>query len=289
MAKNKVNEALLIDDEVDKVYASKQEEKLQKKIAKIEAKYNKKIQKIENQNKKEKKSRVVTMKNALVTGLCGIMLLGSTMVVKNFDSIKNFFDRDNNNPGVSEREDNTGKDKDDNKQNEQEDSKDKDEGEITAEFDVNGNTYRVYSGKNGVTTKITPSHESSKPAQSKTTGSTTNNVGVPEGSMSQEEHDKQTAQEIQERVDNGETKVDLNKGVTAVVDERTETEISGNSTAPSSPEQQDNLIPQPLPEKKLDLDGRNVVKADGNNIQTQTENSTDFQAMDSIDFEDLER
>ena len=185
MAKNKVNEALLIDDEVDKVYASKQEEKLQKKIAKIEAKYNKKIQKIENQNKKEKKSRVVTMKNALVTGLCGIMLLGSTMVVKNFDSIKNFFDRDNNNPGVSEREDNTGKDKDDNKQNEQEDSKDKDEGEFTAEFDVNGNTYRVYSGKNGVTTKITPSHESSKPAQSKTTGSTTNNVGVPEGSMSQ--------------------------------------------------------------------------------------------------------
>ena len=72
-------------------------------------------------------------------------------------------------------------------------------------------------------------------------------------------------------------------------DERTETEISGDSTAPSSPEQQDNLIPQPLPEKKLDLDGRNVVKADGNNIQTQTENSTDFQAMDSIDFEDLER
>ena len=198
IAKNKVNEALLIDDEVDKVYASKQEEKLQKKIAKIEAKYNKKIQKIENQNKKEKKSRVVTMKNALVTGLCGIMLLGSTMVVKNFDSIKNFFDRDNNNPGVSEREDNTGKDKDDNKQNEQEDSKDKDEGEITAEFDVNGNTYKVYSGKNGVTTKITPSHESSKPAQSKTTGSTTNNVGVPEGSMSQEEHDKQTAQEIKE-------------------------------------------------------------------------------------------
>ena len=282
MAKNKVNEALLIDDEVDKVYASKQEEKLQKKIAKIEAKYNKKIQKIENQNKKEKKSRVVTMKNALVTGLCGIMLLGSTMVVKNFDSIKNFFDRDNNNPGVSEREDNTGKDKDDNKQNEQEDSKDKDEGEVAAEFDVNGNTYRVYSGKNGVTTKITPSHESSKPAQSKTTGSTTNNVGVPEGSMSQEEHDKQTAQEIKERVDNGETQVDLNKGVTAVVDEREE------EPAP----QQDTTTPQPLPEKKLDLEGRNVVKVDENDARTEAQsvnNTTDFQAMDSIDFEDLER
>lgn len=282
MAKNKVNEALLIDDEVDKVYASKQEEKLQKKIAKIEAKYNKKIQKIENQNKKEKKSRVVTMKNALVTGLCGIMLLGSTMVVKNFDSIKNFFDRDNNNPGVSEREDNTGKDKDDNKQNEQEDSKDKDEGEVTAEFDVNGNTYKVYSGKNGVTTKITPSHESSKPAQSKTTGSTTNNVGVPEGSMSQEEHDKQTAQEIKERVDNGETQVDLNKGVTAVVDEREE------ESAP----QQDTTTSQTLPEKKLDLEGRNVVKVDENDARTEAQsvnNTTDFQAMESIDFEDIER